>query len=145
MKSILEGNEKVLMRSLRGWGMKGLQYILQLGINTNEEVTTYEQSRCIHESDPRRGHAGAGTAGRGPPRRLRARRLGDALRHDGSGRGKYGLFRCPAAGPTDLRGLLYRLAQPNRQPLHGGAKQHPEVCCVNDALRAAPVEQLHAS
>src|SRR5258708_7415594 len=85
-------------------------YILQLDIDRNEEVTAYEQSRCIHESDARRGHAGAGTAGRGPPRRLRAWRLGDALRHDGSRRGKHGLYRCPAAGPTDLRGLLRRLA-----------------------------------
>ena len=42
MKSILEGNKKVLMRSLRGCGMIGLQYILQVGININEEVTIHE-------------------------------------------------------------------------------------------------------
>src|SRR2546422_341463 len=70
----------------------------------NEEGTAYEQSCCLHESDARRGHAGAGEAGRGPPWRLRARRLGDALRRDGAGRGKHGQYWCPAAGPTDLRG-----------------------------------------
>src|SRR5258708_37762683 len=58
---------------------------LSAAMERNEEGTTHEQSRCLHESDPRRGHAGAGTAGRGPPRRLRARRLGDALRPDGAG------------------------------------------------------------
>src|SRR5438876_9004642 len=94
---------------------RGCKYILQSGIDINEEVTDYEQSRCIHESDARWGHAGAGTARRGPPRRLRARRLGDAIRHDGSRRGKHVQYWCPAAGSTDLRGLLHRLAQPNRQ------------------------------
>ena len=70
--------------------------------------------------------------------------LGGALRRDAIGRGNHGQCRCPAAGSAHLRGLLLRLAQPNRQPLHGGAQQHPEVCCVNHTLRAAPVEQFHA-
>src|SRR5260370_420834 len=40
---------------------RGCTYILQ-GIDINEEVTDYEQSCCLHESDARRGHAGAATA-----------------------------------------------------------------------------------
>src|SRR6267143_1936665 len=44
---------------------------------------------------------------------------------------------------TDVRGLLRRPTQPNRQPLHRGAQQHAEVRGLHDAAGAAPVAQLH--
>ena len=44
-----------------------------------------QQDRCVHESDARRGHAGAGAARRGHAWRLHTRRLGNALRRSGNG------------------------------------------------------------
>jgi len=42
-------------------------------------------------------------------------------------------------------GLLHRLAQPNRQPVHRCPEQHSEICRVDDAGGAPAMEQLHAS
>ena len=41
-------------------------YYNEREVYIHEEGTVYEQSRGLHESDARWGHAGAGTAGRGP-------------------------------------------------------------------------------
>jgi hypothetical protein len=48
--------------------------------------------------------------------------------------GKPSQYRCPAAGSTDLRGLLRRLAQAEGRPHLGAARQYAEVRCVKHAL-----------
>ena len=85
-------------------------------------------------------------ARRGPARRLPARRLGATLQRPGhgqGGRGGHGQYRCHAAWATDVRGLLRLLAQAGQQPFTEVLNDTQEVRRLNDADRAAPMEQLH--
>lgn len=92
---------------------------------------------------------GPGRPDEGPPRRLRARRLGGALLRFGHGRHGGRMNRqgeCPAVRATDLRGFRCLLAQPvGGQPLHHSSEQLPEVRCVKHLEGAAPRSQRSKS